>query len=305
MNEITMRPYVLAVLLCSALPSAQIARAADASSWDGDARSAVRLIAGSASGSADALRAGVEIRLAPGWKTYWRYPGDSGVPPAFDFAKSENVKSVTVLWPAPHRFVDDGVASIGYKGGVVLPLRVVAKDPRRPVSLRLALDYAICERLCVPAKGSARLDLAAASTSRQSAAATTTREVSRFAAPPPAEETALADAEAKVPAPAKLGDTGSLAVRALYREAATPYPKVVVDVAAPDGAPLDLFVEGPDAIWALPLPEPVASPPGLHRFAFELDGLPPGAKPDGAVLRFTLVAGDQAIDVTAPLGPER
>src|SRR5215471_7085729 len=72
----------------------------DASPWDGDARSAVRLIAGSAV-PGKAVRAGVEIRLKSGWHTYWRYPGDAGVPPRFDFTGSQNVKAVDVLWPAP------------------------------------------------------------------------------------------------------------------------------------------------------------------------------------------------------------
>src|SRR5262249_31521832 len=78
--------------------------AADVSPWDTGKYWAARLIAGNVDGSN--LRAGLEIKLDPGWKTYWRYPGDSGVPPVFDFASSENVKSVTVLWPAPQRFPD-------------------------------------------------------------------------------------------------------------------------------------------------------------------------------------------------------
>src|ERR1700752_4520566 len=131
----------LGVLLASAPTCA--AAAADASSWDGDARSAMRLVAGSSLGAAGGLRAGVEIRLASGWKTYWRYPGDSGVPPAFDFSKSENVKSATVLFPAPMRF-DDGAGghSIGYKQGVLFPVHVVPKDMAKPAVLRVKIDYA-------------------------------------------------------------------------------------------------------------------------------------------------------------------
>src|SRR5215470_18676575 len=148
----------LAALLASALNFT--AAAADASSWDGDARSAMRLLAGSPLGADGLLRAGVEIRLATGWKTYWRYPGDSGVPPVFDFSKSENVKSVSILWPAPHRFTDDGGASIGYKGGVIFPVHVVPANPNRPTTLRAAISYAVCEKLCVPARGQATLELA-------------------------------------------------------------------------------------------------------------------------------------------------
>src|SRR5215469_15791419 len=142
------------------------AHATDASAWDGDARSAVRLIAGDTKSVGDTpLRAGMEIRLAPGWKTYWRYPGDSGVPPRFDFAGSTNVQQVTVLWPTPHRFSDGSGASIGYTGGVVLPLQVQAKDATKPVTLRLKVEYAICEKLCVPAEASAELPLSAPGTS--------------------------------------------------------------------------------------------------------------------------------------------
>src|SRR4029077_1413105 len=88
--------------------------AEDASRWDGDARSAVRLIAGSfRQGDAAPLRAGVEIRVKPGWHTYWRYPGAAGVPPRFDFAGSQNVKTVDVLWPAPQRLPERVPGAIG------------------------------------------------------------------------------------------------------------------------------------------------------------------------------------------------
>ena len=83
------------------------ARAADASPWAEDTRSAVRLIAGANKNGEAPLRAGIEIKLQPGWKTYWRYPGDSGVPPRFDFSGSENLKAAKVLYPAPHLFTDE------------------------------------------------------------------------------------------------------------------------------------------------------------------------------------------------------
>jgi DsbC/DsbD-like thiol-disulfide interchange protein len=267
-----------ALIALAAGPCAATARAADASIWDGDARSAMRLVAGSPGGPAP--RAGIELRLGTGWKTYWRYPGDSGVPPRFDFSKSTNVKSVTVRWPAPHRFTDESGASIGYKGGVLLPLDIVPINPGQPVTLRVTLEYAICEKLCVPAAGSAALGLGA---------------VSSF-------DAALAGAEVKVPKSAALGDGAPLAIRSVKREPGTPNPRVIVEVAAPQAAPLDLFAEGPTEDWALPLPEPTAaSAPGRRLYSFELDGLPPGATAAGATLRFTLVSGDKAIEVTAVL----
>src|SRR5437763_14969998 len=80
-------------------------RAEDSSPWQRDTHSAVRLLAGSRSGGV--LLGGIAVQLQPGWKTYWRTPGDSGVPPRFDFSSSDNLAAATVLWPAPVT-VDDG-----------------------------------------------------------------------------------------------------------------------------------------------------------------------------------------------------
>src|SRR4249920_1276739 len=133
-------PILAAASLLGATSCAAIA--ADVSPWEDDAQSAVRLISARALNESGGrvFRAGVEIRLKDGWKTYWRYPGDSGVPPVLDFSKSQNVKAVTVLYPAPMRFSDGaGGNSIGYKGVVVLPLHVAPQDGRKPVTLRLKL----------------------------------------------------------------------------------------------------------------------------------------------------------------------
>lgn len=261
----------------TALAAADV-RAADASDWSGDARSSVRLIAGAARGlnGAKIHRAGIEIRLAPGWKTYWRYPGDSGVPPHFDFAGSANVQSVTVLWPAPQRLVDSEGVTIGYKTGVTFPLHVVASDPSRPVTLRVKVDYGICEKLCIPVDARAALDLTGADSPH---------------------DAALAAAERRVPRAAAMGEAADLAIAAVRREATSSPPRILVDVKAPAGAAVELFAEGTTPHWALPVPEPIAgAPPGLQRFGFALDGLPPGASAQGAVLRLTASAGDRAIE---------
>jgi DsbC/DsbD-like thiol-disulfide interchange protein len=255
--------------------------AADASSWDGDARSAIRLIAGGSRPSDSDVHAGAEIKLSPGWKTYWRYPGDSGVPPRFNFAQSLNVKSVNVSWPAPDHFVDEAGQSIGYKDSVIFPLRITPEDPTKPVTLRLALDYAVCEKLCVPAKGETEL---------------------RLSGEPSSLAPLLEAAEARVPKRVRLGEGTVLAIQAVHRETLDGRQRVVVDTKEPAADPVELYAEGPTAEWALPLPEPLsAAPPGLRRFAFDLDGLPPGASADGAVLTLTLVAGQNAIEVTAQL----
>src|SRR5580704_16249471 len=135
------------------------AHAQDASPWQRDGHSATRLLAGSRSGAV--LLGGIAFQLQPGWKTYWRTPGDSGVPPRFDFSKSDNVEAVTVLWPAPLKF-DDGAGgiSLGYHHQVVLPLRIVPKSTDRPVTLRADISYAACEKLCIPVEASTELSFA-------------------------------------------------------------------------------------------------------------------------------------------------
>src|SRR5215217_2686696 len=123
--------------------------AGDSSPWQRDSHSAARLLAGSRSGAV--LLGGIAFQLQPGWKTYWRTAGDSGVPPRFDFSKSENIEAVTVLWPAPAKF-DDGAGghSLGYRDQIVLPLRIVTKNADKAVTLRAEINYAVCEKLCIP-----------------------------------------------------------------------------------------------------------------------------------------------------------
>jgi DsbC/DsbD-like thiol-disulfide interchange protein len=96
--------------------------------------------------------------LDDGWKTYWRMPGDAGVPPQLDWAGSDNAADIKVLYPAPRRIPEAGGEVIGYKGEVLFPVVITPKDPARPVTLRLALEVGICREICVA--GTAKLDLA-------------------------------------------------------------------------------------------------------------------------------------------------
>src|SRR5580693_2687725 len=143
------------------------ARAEDASPWQKGTHAAVRLLAGSRSGAV--LLGGIAFQLQPGWKTYWRTSGDSGVPPRFDFSKSENIEAVTVLWPAPMKFEDGaGGFSLGYHDQVVLPLRIVPKSNDKPVTLRADINYAVCEKICIPVDASAELTFASVASTEDS-----------------------------------------------------------------------------------------------------------------------------------------
>jgi DsbC/DsbD-like thiol-disulfide interchange protein len=94
--------------------------------------------------------AGVRITLAPGWKTYWRAPGDAGIPPDFDWSRSRNVAGVTPLWPLPHIFWQNGMRSVGYATEVVLPLVVSPAAAGEAMSLAGRLDIGICQDICIP-----------------------------------------------------------------------------------------------------------------------------------------------------------
>jgi suppressor for copper-sensitivity B len=204
---------------------------AEVSPWIASERGAVRLVAASSGvGQQRSLVFGLEFRLAPGWKTYWRVPGETGTPPRFDWDGSENLGEPAVIWPAPRRFTIVGMQSYGYAGRVILPLRAEVAAPGRGVSLRLHLRYAICREVCVPEEARLRLDLPAG----------------------PADATAHADAiaafAARAPQP---GDRHGWSVDAAHivkpNGGAGPHVKLVIDLtsaAAPFEAPELLAEDG-------------------------------------------------------------
>ncbi|MFT4149392.1 MAG: protein-disulfide reductase DsbD family protein [Paracoccaceae bacterium] len=95
--------------------------------------------------------AALRLKLAPAWKTYWRAPGDAGIPPSFDWSGSENLGSVRYLWPRPVVFHTNGMQTIGYHDELVLPLQITPRDPSQPVVLRGRVDLGICNEICMPA----------------------------------------------------------------------------------------------------------------------------------------------------------
>lgn len=95
--------------------------------------------------------AAMDLTLAPGWKTYWRSPGDAGIPPSFDWSGSTNLKSVRIHWPAPSVFDTNGMQTIGYHDQLLLPVEVTAIDPALPVKLAVKVDLGVCDKICLPA----------------------------------------------------------------------------------------------------------------------------------------------------------
>ncbi|WP_341368161.1 protein-disulfide reductase DsbD domain-containing protein [Yoonia sp. BS5-3] len=94
--------------------------------------------------------AGLRVTLEPGWKTYWRAPGDGGIPPQFSFQGSDNIAAVAPHWPVPQVFRQNGLSSIGYHDSVVFPLTVYGEDPDAQMRIAGSLFIGVCEEICIP-----------------------------------------------------------------------------------------------------------------------------------------------------------
>ena len=94
--------------------------------------------------------AAIEFRLSPGWHTYWRVPGEAGIPPSFNFGGSGNMLSAGIQWPTPELFDQNGMTSIGYEGTLILPIVLRAEDPAAPIHLEVQLDLGVCREVCLP-----------------------------------------------------------------------------------------------------------------------------------------------------------
>jgi suppressor for copper-sensitivity B len=160
---------LFAVLLPVVLALGAAHAAELASDWGSTKQGRVRLLAAPSPGGA--LRLGLHFMLQPGWKIYWRSPGDAGLPPSVDWAGSENVTVGATGWPAPERFSYYGLETFGYEGEAVLPIDARVPDRSAPVQLRAAVSFLTCAAVCVPNDVTLSLDLpAGAGASPESAA---------------------------------------------------------------------------------------------------------------------------------------
>lgn len=278
---VSRRMFFVAPAALAAAP--RIARGAPdafASPWSEATHSAVRLIAGAPEAAGGRLAAGLEFRLARNFKTYWRDPGDAGVPPVFDWAGSVNCAAIDVLWPTPTRFEDGAGWSIGYHPPLILPIRIRPDNASATTALRLKIDYAVCENLCVPAQGQASLVVPPTGGSPYAAR--------------------IAESAAKAPRPTALGEAAPSGLSIASIELVDgPKPALAVFAIAPDKLEPDLFIEGPSgSFFGRPMVEAPGYPGKLKLVApIEERARNLARWP----LRLTLVAGADAIDVEAAI----
>ena len=207
-----------------------------ATDWVTGHKSRTRLTAGSTAalaGQPGQLYAFVEIELAEGWKTYWKSPGDSGIPPRFEFAKSGNLRSAEVLYPAPKRIADKGDVIIGYAGTVAFPVVLTAEDPLKPIELAADVQFGMCKDICVPTE--ARLKLIIPSDAQGALSFAATASLGRV--PHPREAQTVSDPK----------------IASLSVDLKSVTPQITLTAEFPSGAEgADAFLEAPNGLY-LPL----------------------------------------------------
>jgi DsbC/DsbD-like thiol-disulfide interchange protein len=252
-----------------------------ASPWVDLNSARARLLAGpSAAAPGKSHLVGVEIALADGWKTYWRNPGDAGVPPAFEWAASTNVAAVNVRYPAPVRMHESGAEVLGYKGVVIFPLEVVPKDAGKPVGLDLVVSLGICRDICIPAE--AKLSLTLPPSLLQGK-------------PLPALVAALE----RVPKPASKAGANAPHVEQAKAVLDGERPHLTIDARFPPGSRGgDVFIEAPDSIY-IPQPRRLSDGSGdTQRFEVDLSRGDNARELKGKTLTLTLVSDAGATETT-------
>ena len=270
-------PIALAVgaIVGVAAASAALAAVASASPWIDSTNSKVRLVSGRVDlDGKSTLLAGVQLRMNSGWKTYWKNPGDSGVPPSFDWSGSKNLKHAELLYPAPHRFADANGMAIGYDDEVVFPVKLTPEREGEPIELKLAFAYGLCKDLCIPNDVSLGLALAADAGKGDALLL----------------ETFLT----RVPKSAKSGVLPE--VSGVEAKLDGEAPELVVNALFPPGATgTDLFIDGGDVFVPVPRPlGPLAD--GRQRFAVTFATPSEADAIKGKTLALTLVSGQGSTD---------
>jgi suppressor for copper-sensitivity B len=282
--QVALAKFIRAVAALAALGSATPVAASE-SAWVRHPEIALRLISGSAaSGDGGALRLGLEMRLTPGWKTYWRSPGDAGLPPVIDWADSANLAGAALRFPAPERFTLFGFETFGYGGHVILPIDARASGPGE-TRVRAGVDVLVCEKVCIPYRADLALDLPAGA----QAPTAHTHEIARFesSVPPVDSEGRGINGLALESAALRTGDRPALIVRA---RAEPPFSRP------------DVFVEAAGG-WSFAKPE-IAYLEGGRFATLTLAATPDRtAKPlDGASATLTLIDGARAVERAVTLG---
>ena len=259
--------------MCGSSPAAAEQRP-QASPWKTAYAARLRLIGSGAGGltlEEGQRLAALQIELEPNWKTYWRMPGEAGVAPEFDWSKSSNVQSVTVLYPAPRRYPDQGGDAIGYSQGVTFPLLVTPKEASEAAELVLDFTFGICRDICIPLEVGLRMSL------------------------PPLPASTLVHplvsaALEQVPQPAIVAKPETPRLTEVSGSVAEAPRRLTLTTASPAEDEVEVFVEAPDGLFVpLPVRSQGPQPPGTAVFVVDLARSYDAMELVGKPLRITVV----------------
>jgi len=275
-----LRALIIGLAIAMALPGAKPSWAGEyASSWQDNPYARVRLISTGnvvTENKPNTLNAGVQIELDPGWKTYWRVPGDSGIPPQVIWDGSTNVKSIKMRWPAPLRSINEYGMSIGYVNEIVLPVIIVPEDKNAAVNLKLELNYAVCADVCLPVNAIMKLEI----NPEHQNTGPFKRKLERFVA--------------QVPKAAQSAQ--GLRVRKLDVSDSDERVLLSFEVEIPgDDVLVDVFVEGDETLF-FGTPKKIVNKDGVSQVELIISGADSAKALAGNKLRFTLVGEKSSVD---------
>ncbi|RTR23798.1 copper resistance protein [Azospirillum griseum] len=275
----------VALVAASLVGGASSARAQDAGqgAWAKAGPLEARLVSSvRAVGDLATVPLGLELRLEPGWKTYWRSPGDAGYPPRLDWSGSRNLKEATLAYPAPHRFSVLGFESAGYDVEALFPLRVQPVAPGQPLDLSLTADLLVCSDICVPQIVTLSLALPTGP------------------ALPGDSANNIARAQSLVPRVGALGGEGLVSVAAVRGSG----DALEVEATAPDGfVSPDVFIET-DPPLSFSAPKAVFSDSDRRvRLSLKVPDAPKDLDLSGRAVTVTLVDGARAVETPATVAP--
>lgn len=274
-----MRAFVTIAIM--ALSAATLRAEAISAPWVEGYQNKARVLAGRVDPSANGkVYLGVEIQMPPGWKTYWRMPGEAGgVPPEFDWSQSNNLKSANVLYPAPRRLTDKSGSVIGYQDTVLFPVELTAQDASKPIHIKLTASYGVCKELCIPAEAALEVMV------------------------PHDADHSPSIAEAVTMVPRKQPDESKDPVLKTWRvenQGASSYLQFDVTDPGADVEPGDAFAEAPDGAY-LPLPKQTSSSKGVTSYQLDLADAGGIAALKGKPLTLTLVGAKGHSETTIQL----
>jgi len=105
---------------------------------------------------------GLLLRMAPAWHTYWKFPGDAGLPSELKWKLPEGWKIGEIQWPIPLKTTDPGdIQTYGYQDEVLLMQEITPPASINDSTVKLAgeANWLVCEKICIPGNASLQLEL--------------------------------------------------------------------------------------------------------------------------------------------------